>query len=423
MRILGIYLENVQTYTTPTLIPLSETKTIVSGGNDKGKSVLKKALGVFADVYSHDDYYGLINYNAEQATIGLFLSNRTVLMAYLIGSSVQYALYNWQLDICLKQWSMYSPEIARYLGWITIPEEELCINLAESNVNVLVNTSGSTNTEIINSISTIPEIELRLANLKNALEESKEVNKWVQTEIQVQRRHCNFDELRYNNIRICNNNMKAVYGEYDKTVQLASVLYQNCDLCEAKTELKYNIQRMNYLLATDLCDLIHMRLVQIRLRALQDKIRQTQLISEAIEVINDLTHQNKIHKIILAQIEIRNKLMKIVGLEDIIKTDLDIQSKKVNIHLNMLQQLGECNSLGKSLRLAKEAKSAIQRLFFNVKLLCTLEDYAAVRKAYIHNQIEMNKFDVCPLCHQPLKAVGDNPETETIKEHSHASEQ
>lgn len=419
MRILGIYLENVQTYTKPTLIPLSETKTIISGGNDKGKSVLKKALGVFADVYSHDDYYGLINYNAENATIGLFLSNRTVLMAYLAGNSVQYALYNWQLDICLKYWHMYSPEIAKYLGWITIPEEELCINLAESNVNVLVNTSSLTNTEIINSISTIPEIELRLNNLRTALEESKEANKWVQAEIQVRRKHCIFDEIRYNNIKLCNANMKAIYEEYDKIIALADMVYSDCDLGEAKTELSLNIQRLNKILASDLSTLIHMRKAYINFITLKNKVGHMQSLVEAVEISKDLAQKNRMQKIILAQIEIRNKLSQVTSLEEIIKTSLKIQIERVSLHLNALYLLTECVKLDKSLRFAQDSSIKLQHLLSNINLLCILEDYISVRKAYINNRMEMDKFDVCPLCHQPLKSSAG---AETIKEHSHASE-
>lgn len=177
LKFLGVYAENFQSYTRPTTIPFSAGKNLLKGGNDKGKTVLSNMIKVFAGIYKPFDYRGLINKNASKATVAIFTDERTIVTAHITPTSILYQLINWQGTIVFKQWDSWSVEIARYLGLISVEGENICLNLTSTKIAPFINTTDSLNTRIVESISTIPQIDNKLKNLEEGLQVAKQTKK------------------------------------------------------------------------------------------------------------------------------------------------------------------------------------------------------------------------------------------------------
>ena len=429
MKILGIYLENIQTYTQPTIIPFSCNKTIINGGNDKGKSVIKKALGMFAGIYNKGDFEGLINYNSDFGIIGIFLSNRTYLTVRFNKQQQEFFLLTWQMDLILKQWSEFSDDIPRYLGWVSVSGEELCINLAESNINVLVNTSPTTNTQIIQAISKVPDIDNRLSNLGEALIEAKDVGKQISIEKRTIENTSNMTMYNVDGLTYHFQSYEKLFNELNNLEKMIELFYYMCDLREIILKYSRNNLKLVQYICYDLRKLIVIHKAKYNLDNIINTVGTIKEIDRLYNLIKRIykakkleEETNKIKNIIIlyelkANYDRKNKLCylctmiqqitdKIKLIDDIFnlfnlyKTYINIVHRHYSIKQYFLFfDILQLNNIVFYSNLRNKINIFIQRLEV---LKMKIDLYSIFTKIY-YVQEKKREFKVCPLCGRNLE--------------------
>lgn len=186
MYIKAIYLENIQSWTKPTTIYLSNGLNIIKGKNDAGKSASQYGLRIFSGTLTSDDYKTIISEGKEKAVAKLYLSNRTILEAQLsvktdyFGKRTNlktiFRLLNWQEDKVLKYWDSLSADIPKYLGLLSTPSG-ICLNLSQLEKKIFVSTQPTDNTEIIDLFTNLDFVEEKLSYLKIKQKKLEDINR------------------------------------------------------------------------------------------------------------------------------------------------------------------------------------------------------------------------------------------------------
>lgn len=459
MRILGIYLDGIQSYTVPTRIPLSPDKTVIKGKNDVGKSTLKKVIFLFSGVYSTArDVISLINFDRDAATCGLYLDNRTVLLAHIYSTgTVEYSLWNWQLNICFRKWVGYSSEIERYLKWSVVPEECLCLNMISSKLQLFVSTNAKMNTNIVNTIGVNPDIDSRLVNMDNAIDELKSVQKISGDQKNlIQRRlvgeyydveqlaqHRSDMEFLINQANI-SNQLECIiiklYKMYYMKYQLQCIeLYKQTEdvssmLNKLKTlnDYKDRFQKLSVLVFTQLSQGIITRTLQLNntrnnytvLQSLHTVHKDLQSENSYIELLSSIVNRLILSRQLYEQYDKIHNLQLILNIQKIVNdlttytatvdkfTSLQDYRKIYQSNITNIQQVSQVQILINDINSYIQQREKLYDLVDIRKQLKQLETPTDITiKLKMMNSLiidyrdvalQKSKYNVCPLCKQEL---------------------
>lgn len=459
MRILGIYLDGIQSYTVPTRIPLSPDKTVIKGKNDVGKSTLKKVIFLFSGIYSTArDVISLINFDRDAATCGLYLDNRTVLLAHIYSTgTVEYSLWNWQLNICFRKWVGYSSEIERYLKWSVVPEECLCLNMISSKLQLFVSTNAKMNTNIVNTIGVNPDIDSRLVNMDNAIDELKSVQKisgdqknLIQKrlvgeyyDVEQLAQYRGDMEFLINQASISNQLeiiIMKLYKMYYLKYQLYCIqLYKQIEDISSMTnklktlnDYKDRFQKLNVLVFAQLSQGIITRTLQLNntknnytdLQSLHTVSKELQSANTYVQllnfIINRLTLVRQLHEqsdrlrslqLILKTNEIINNLTNYTAAVDNLNS-LHAYSKLYQSSITGIQQVSQALKLINNITSCIQQRDKLHKLV-NIQnqlnqlglpkdIITKLETMNSLITDYKDIVSQKSKYNVCPLCKQEL---------------------
>lgn len=423
MVISKIYIKNIQSIQKPLILELDKELTRIDGRNTAGKSAIVKALSLFAGVYSRSQITGLVSWNrpeGENSEVHVLFENGSTLSAKIGNtSSVYYSYEDANKSKPMKYWDKWEPEIGNIMGFTVVEKENLCLNIKKSKVNLLIDTSPTSNAIIVDHYCRNETMENIIENLEEGAKQIAEAKKQSQSRLERYQPEIgsqNFlsvqslDEIKDNTESIRRLIFKGKLldmirrrEEEEKTINKAReisnlVNKMNKNKDEINKVIKYiedKNKRNNLLNENDKFHLLKQLVLiykfsQIKKVVLFDKIKKDKMndISKDVNMLNKLTIN-------------RNLLGKVEQLKSL---DNSIYDEKMKLEKNMifsrevvkLNEVRSLISMGNNIEKIKKEKedvrvcNDIRALQTELKNLKNLRNYISANR---NLKLEINKVD------------------------------
>lgn len=297
-----IELENFQGYRGKYKIPLAR-KNIIFGNNDSGKSTIRKAFEVFSYKHTNSENISLINQNCTTSTI-VIATEKFYVKAFLDKRSTTYYLYDVDMNL-IGSWSSFCSELSDALGIVS--NSEVIIN-ALSNKKIFIDTSPTTNTEFLQSLYQLPDIEEKISNIQQGIAElTVEYNKVVDRANSLAN---TFRDIKYPVEKLENliDEVELIYKKESALERISNYLYsiQYIKQTENITKDLYNYFTLNILTQKTLMDKIIYYYNILYIINLTVYVRLAK--KELIKIISLYMTANNLQLILHQQIKMRIKV-------------------------------------------------------------------------------------------------------------------